>query len=816
MKRKSMIKKMALVWLLAVLPSLACMAEIREGYGTFEPGIYYRFDTETHNGTVIQCTEDFLRNSSITIPSYDYVDGIEVCIREIGEYAFNDCYFTSVTLPSTLKTIQKEAFSNNTNLKTVVFNDGLQTIGEKAFYSTAIIHVEIPQSVTSIGDYAFALPRYHSEAANPTLDLGTGVKTIGNHAFEGCFYLRVVIPDQVEWIGDDAFRNCALVSVVGNFEGPVQYESRHTIDFTLGKGLTHVGSGAFADNRVVNVTVNNGFLATNIPSDAFSTPGEVINMADPILHIPEIYYALYEYQEPWSLWFYEFEMIDTAYPLWVGGSQVKTSNRTKLAGGKVSFDPFTNTLTLNNTGVYYSNDGISNGRPDEPDQDGYEGIDGLTIKVVGDCSFTTNQSRTLVLGNNTTITGTGTLTLKGKEAAIYLGSNDNLTISGGVKVIASGKTKVIYGEEQSGALVVNNSTLEAIPLEENTFAIEGIDNIVLNNCEYRDPGGAWRYTDTSKFFYQRTDKWIGWGDEGYYRGKEIIIKPTSDPVDYRLFLNGTRVNSSNCNNIPVEGKTSGTAKWDNATKTLTLTNLNATSDLKVSGISSGNINRNMQAMPELNIELEGDNKFTITSEEGKGLYVNRGNVTIKGNGKLELKSSGEEGIFVEANSSLNLHNTEVVAYGKHCAIKGISSSNMVVNHSKLFASSDDDEEVTIQGLSGFDLVNAKYETLNMGLSEFHNDWCIFYGQYFNYDANNSVLCYNGIYTNDDYGYDEDLSCDWKHSVSIVPTEISISTNISEPVTQATTDQPMYNVAGQRVGKDYKGIVIINGKKTVIH
>ena len=47
------------------------------------------------------------------------------------------------------------------------------------------------------------------------------------------------------------------------------------------------------------------------------------------------------------------------------------------------------------------------------------------------------------------------------------------------------------------------------------------------------------------------------------------------------------------------------------------------------------------------------------------------------------------------------------------------------------------------------------------------------------------------------------------------SSLGVTTNISEPVLQPTTDQPMYNVAGQRIGKDYKGIVVINGKKTVV-
>ncbi len=57
---------------------------------------------------------------------------------------------------------------------------------------------------------------------------------------------------------------------------------------------------------------------------------------------------------------------------------------------------------------------------------------------------------------------------------------------------------------------------------------------------------------------------------------------------------------------------------------------------------------------------------------------------------------------------------------------------------------------------------------------------------------------------------------WKDFNPIValPDE-GITTEISEADTQSTTDQPMYNLSGQRVGKDYKGIVIQNGKRAIV-
>ena len=39
-------------------------------------------------------------------------------------------------------------------------------------------------------------------------------------------------------------------------------------------------------------------------------------------------------------------------------------------------------------------------------------------------------------------------------------------------------------------------------------------------------------------------------------------------------------------------------------------------------------------------------------------------------------------------------------------------------------------------------------------------------------------------------------------------------NVFSDDTQISADAPRYNLAGQRVGKDYKGVVIVKGKKFI--
>lgn len=69
-----------------------------------------------------------------------------------GEYAFD---YTAV-LPTSVTTIESEAFLNNTSLTAVDISSQVSSIGDLAFHNcSALTAVRIPDSVISIGEYAF-------------------------------------------------------------------------------------------------------------------------------------------------------------------------------------------------------------------------------------------------------------------------------------------------------------------------------------------------------------------------------------------------------------------------------------------------------------------------------------------------------------------------------------------------------------------------------------------------------------------------------------------------------------------------------------
>lgn len=76
-------------------------------------------------------------------------------LEEIGNQAFYGCTrFSEITLPESVRTIGNQTFSD-CKTKTLTLNDGLVSIGFKAFYGNKLTDVEIPASVKQIGDGAF-------------------------------------------------------------------------------------------------------------------------------------------------------------------------------------------------------------------------------------------------------------------------------------------------------------------------------------------------------------------------------------------------------------------------------------------------------------------------------------------------------------------------------------------------------------------------------------------------------------------------------------------------------------------------------------
>lgn len=83
-------------------------------------------------------------------------------VVSIGERAFSkNRSIESIKFPGTLVEIEESAFQGCSSLSTVVLNEGIQSIKRHAFFACRIDSIEIPNTVSFIGDGAFTSPPNH-------------------------------------------------------------------------------------------------------------------------------------------------------------------------------------------------------------------------------------------------------------------------------------------------------------------------------------------------------------------------------------------------------------------------------------------------------------------------------------------------------------------------------------------------------------------------------------------------------------------------------------------------------------------------------
>lgn len=160
--------------------------------------------------------------------AFEHCGGMSVNLSNslitIGSNAFCACNLKSIDLPNSLKIIEERAFLGN-DLTSIEIPNSVISIGNEAFgncekLTTVIFNAEncnncgniyypaFPSTVDTlvIGDKVSKIPNYAFRYTNLNfIDLPNSVTEIGERAFQGCEFKSVVIPAFVKSIGVEAF-----------------------------------------------------------------------------------------------------------------------------------------------------------------------------------------------------------------------------------------------------------------------------------------------------------------------------------------------------------------------------------------------------------------------------------------------------------------------------------------------------------------------------------------------------------------------------------------------------------------------------------
>ena len=169
-----------------------------------------------------------------------------------------------------------------------------------------------------------------------------------------------------------------------------------------------------------------------------------------------------------------------SYGIKIAGVDVTKKNCKDLSGidgvdGKISYDPETNTLTMEDVTINTTDfNGIVN-----------RGVKDMKIKLFGN-NIITSKRACITIYETSTISGSGTLSLKSSgDCGLYM--HTSLSVED-VKLYAEGKYGVAGVDGKSGEiLTLRNAYVEATG---SLGSVSDLQNLVLDGCSITQPTGA--------------------------------------------------------------------------------------------------------------------------------------------------------------------------------------------------------------------------------------------------------------------------------------------------------------------------------------
>ncbi len=269
MKQRFTLK--AVLFVAALLTGLHVYA-----YSFEADGIYYQINYEDNSTVSVTYNDEVEYTGAIVIPSTVTHDGTTYTVTNIGYRAFDSSSIVSVDMPNSITDISSRAFFDCSLLTEIVIPESVTTIGSEAFLGCSGINkpVVIPDGVVEI---PFAL---FSDCTNlPSLTIGANIKYITTGALNGCSNLKELIiedsdePLVIQWGNNansviDKYTGLETAYVGRNFgDTDISGELRSGLGLINAPSLKSVTFG----EKVTAIYASSAWNCTNLETVSFGS-----------------------------------------------------------------------------------------------------------------------------------------------------------------------------------------------------------------------------------------------------------------------------------------------------------------------------------------------------------------------------------------------------------------------------------------------------------------------------------------------------------------------------------------------------------------
>ena len=237
----------------------------------------------------------------VVIPSSVELWGEDCAVNQIDKEVFKDMpALTSIEMPESVTAIGESAFEGCTGLTSIKLPEGLTCIEGNTFKGCfGLTSLEIPKSLTTIGLDAFSSCR-----GLTSIEVPEGVTSIEPGAFHSCSGLKsITLPLTLTYIGKSTFAGCESLTSINLPEG---IDTIRLSSFWSCSALNEVhfpASLKFIERNSFRgcTSLEHVYcLATKVPDATQSRVFLESSYQQATLHVPSASVNLYKKTEPWN------------------------------------------------------------------------------------------------------------------------------------------------------------------------------------------------------------------------------------------------------------------------------------------------------------------------------------------------------------------------------------------------------------------------------------------------------------------------------------------------------------------------------------